>query len=66
MVQDDDLYYIYITDRKKPGDVAPLERVQSSIRQIIFHQRRLDILRNYEDSIYRHAIETDLAKIKVN
>ena len=66
MVQDDDLYYIYITDRKKPGDVAPLERVQSSIRQIIFHQRRLGILRNYEDSIYRHAIETDLAKIKVN
>ena len=66
MTQDDDLYYVYITDRKKVGDVAPLERVRSSIRQIIFHQRRLDILRNYEDSIYRHAIETDLAKIKVN
>lgn len=66
MTQGNDLYYIYITDRKKPGDVAPLERVRSSIRQIIFHQRRLDILRSYEDSIYRHALETDLAKIKVN
>lgn len=61
-----DLYYVYITDRKRVGDVAPLERVRASIRQIIFHQRRLNILRNYEDSIYKSALGTDLVEIKIN
>lgn len=64
--QGDDLYYVYITDRRKVGDVAPLERVRTSIRQIIFHQRRLNILRNYEDSIYKSALGTDLVEIKIN
>lgn len=64
--QGDDLYYVYITDRRKIGDVAPIERVRASIRQIIFHQRRLDVLRNYEDSIYRHALDSDLAEIRIN
>lgn len=66
MTQGNDLYYIYIADRKKTGEEAPLERVRASIKQIIFHQRRLDVLRNYEDSIYRRALETDLAEIKIN
>lgn len=61
-----DLYYIYITDSREEGSVAPIEQVRRHIRQILFHQRRLDVLRKYEDSIYRAALDMELVDIRIN
>jgi hypothetical protein len=61
-----DLYYAYIPESRRAGDVAPLERVRQSIGQVIYHQRRLDILKNYEDSIYRAAIDRGDVEVKIN
>lgn len=59
-----DLYLILITDHLKQGSVNPPERVSETIRRIILNQRRQEIIRNYEDSLYRAAVATKEVEIK--
>ena len=66
IIDGDDLYYVYISESRNTGDIAPLDRVRQSIRQILYHQRRLDVLRNFEDSIYNAALDADIVELKIH
>ena len=49
-------YYFIITDRRLSGQVAPLERVEEMIRWAVINQRKAEIIKSYEDSIYNVAL----------
>ncbi len=49
-------YYFIITDRRLSGQVAPLERVEEMIRWAVINQRKAEIIKSYEDSIYNAAL----------
>ncbi|MCC8034371.1 MAG: hypothetical protein LIO77_00345 [Rikenellaceae bacterium] len=51
-----DLWYVYITHRLEAGQPTPLERVTELISRVLFNQRKQEIIRNAEDSIYRSAL----------
>ncbi len=40
---------------RKAGDYAPWESVKDVIRRMVFNARRQEIIRRYEDSLYREA-----------
>lgn len=61
-----DLYYILISSSLKAGDPNPMERVAETIRKILLNQRRQEIIRSYEDSIYRSAMDAKLVDIKID
>ena len=61
-----DLYLIIINSHLKAGDTSPLERVNETIRRVMLNQRRQDIVRNYEDSIYNAALGTKRVEIKIH
>lgn len=50
-------YYFVITDRRLSGQVAPLERVEEMIRWAVINQRKAEIIKSYEDSIYNAALD---------
>ena len=52
----DNFYYFEVEEFRGTGSVAPLEVVRDVIRRIIFNQRKTEILRSYEDSLYRAAL----------
>ncbi len=51
-----DTFYVYITDRMEPGEPTPLERVTELISRVLYNQRKQEIIRNAEDSIYQAAL----------
>lgn len=60
-----ELYYVLITAHRKAGEISPVERVGETIRRVLFNQRRQEIIRNYEDSIYNAAVATKNVEIKI-
>lgn len=60
-----DLYYITIGRHLGAGDPNPIERVADTIRKILLNQRRQEIIRSYEDSIYRAALGSKLVEINI-
>lgn len=52
-------YYVLVTDVLRVGDVAPpdTERVRTNIIRILQTQRNTDIIRSYEDSLYREGLK---------
>ncbi len=66
-IKDGDLIYlICVSDVRRPGDMNPLERVKEVIKRVIFNQRKLEIIRTYEDSIYNAAVNDRTIEINVN
>lgn len=63
MTDGTDVYYIVITETLAQGEVAPLERVSEMIKRILYNNRRQQILRSYEDSIYQAGMDNDIIKI---
>ncbi len=59
-------YYIQITESLKRGENAPLEWVEDIVRRIILTQRRNEIIRSLEDSLYNSAAAQNKIKINVN
>jgi len=49
-------YFINIKDYKLKQDVSPFDYVKSSINKIILNKRKLELLKNLEQSIYQDAI----------
>ena len=45
---DDSRYYFVITDIRRAGDAAPLERVRETIKRILFNQRQSEIIRAHQ------------------
>lgn len=66
MADADNKYYIIVTDSRSAGDQAPIERVREVIERILFNQRKEEIIRSYEDSIYRGAIDNNRIVININ
>lgn len=50
-----EIYLVFITERLAAGDQAPLERVEETIKQILYTQRKQEIIKHAEDSIYNAA-----------
>jgi hypothetical protein len=55
---DDEHYYhfVKITDFKLPGETAPLEFVKQDIRDILLNKRKINFLKELEESIYNEAV----------
>ena len=57
------LYLITINDVLLRNDIAPLSYVKSTIKQIILHQRKLELIRDIEKIIVNDAIQNKSFKI---
>lgn len=57
-------YMMKILDYKDTGEYAPVETVRDVIAKVILNQRRYDLIRSVEDSLYR--TELDANNITVN
>lgn len=66
MADNDNLYLLLISEYRTAGDEMPLERAVDAIRRIIFNQRRTEIVRRYEDSLYRAALENGQVKVHIH
>ncbi len=55
---EDDRYFHFarIIDFKLPGEAAPPEYVKQEIRDIMLNQRKMDFLKQLEESIYNEAV----------
>jgi len=51
------LYLIKVNDILKPKQIAPLEYMKPTIRQIILNKRKLELIKNIEKEITRDAVE---------
>jgi len=51
----DSKFFVRTLACRKAGDYAPLESVKDVIRRMVFNARRQEIIRRYEDSLYREA-----------
>ncbi len=59
-----DLYYVLITEHLDAGDTSPVERVDETIRRVLFNQRRQEIIRNYEKELYDGAVASETVEVK--
>lgn len=57
------LYLVTINDVLFRNDIAPLSYVKSTIKQIILHQRKLELIRDIEKIIVNDAIQNKSFKI---
>lgn len=63
---DDGRYYFVITDIRRAGDAAPLERVRETIKRILFNQRQSEIIRSHEEQIYEQALASGELRINLS
>lgn len=63
---DDGRYYFVITDIRRAGDAAPLERVRETIKRILFNQRQSEIIRAHEERIYEEALASGDLRINLS
>lgn len=66
MVDGADLYYALVTENRRVGETAPLDRVEEVIKRVILNQRRQDLLRSFEDSLYTAAMEERVVDIRID
>jgi hypothetical protein len=57
-------YFVKINDILMKGTLAPLEHVKSNIRDIIINRRKIDMIRQMENSVFNDAMNKN--KIKIN
>ena len=62
---DDGRYLFVITDVRRSGDAAPLERVRETIKRILFAQRQSEIIRAHEERIYEEALASGDLRINL-
>ena len=62
---DDGRYYFVVTDIRRAGDAAPLERVRETIKRILFNQRQSEIIRAHEEQIYKEALASGELRINL-
>lgn len=56
-------YYFEITDVLRPGDPEPLERSEATVRRILYNQRQNEIIRSYDEQLYREAAEAGRVEV---
>ncbi len=60
------IYYLEIKEILRPGDRAPIERVEQTIRRILYNARQNEIIRSHEEDLYRAAEEREDVAIYKN
>ncbi len=55
-------YYYQVLEYKKVGDIAPLEWVSSTIRQILINERQQNLIKNREEKLYYDASSEGVIK----
>lgn len=53
---DEQLFCVRIVALRRTGEYVPLESVTEAIRRVLFNQRKEEIIRGVEDSLYRRAL----------
>lgn len=64
--EDGFVYLVKTLAHRDAGDYVPLESVTDVIRRVIFNQRKQEIIRTHEDSLYRAALENRDIIVNVN
>lgn len=57
------LYLLYILDAIPVGGVAPVSYVEERIRQMIYNQRRVQLIKQLEDEVYIQAKQNKLFEV---
>lgn len=65
LVSGSDRYLYRIGEYRVAGDPSPIQRVNAVIRRAILNQRKNEIVRRYEDSIYNAAVRDKRIVVKV-
>jgi hypothetical protein len=55
-------YFLNITDYLLPGDDAPFEYAESTIKEILINQKKIEFLRKTEEDLYNKALNSGQVK----
>lgn len=55
-------YFVHVKKYKKVGEIAPFELELEQIKNILINKRKLDFLKNMENSLYQEALSKNLVK----
>ena len=56
-------YYFRVDEVRRAGDVVPLERLQQTIRRILFNGRQQQVIRDHEEQLYNASIEEGAVRL---
>lgn len=56
-------YYFRIDEVRRAGDVVPLERLQQTIRRILFNGRQQQVIRDHEEQLYNTSMEEGAVRL---
>jgi len=57
------LYLVAVKDVLKRNDLAPKSYIKSTIKQLILHQRKIELIREIEQIIVKDALQNENFKI---
>jgi hypothetical protein len=52
------IYLFQLAERLERGNIAPISYVENTIRDIVFNQKKLELLRSFDNDVLRDAIKT--------
>ena len=52
------IYLFQLAERLERGNIAPISYVENTIRDILFNQKKLELLRSFDNDILQDAIKT--------
>ncbi len=56
-------YYFRIDEVRRAGDAIPLERLQQTIRRILFNGRQQQVIRDHEQQLYDASVEEGAVRL---
>ncbi|MBQ8652752.1 MAG: hypothetical protein IJ477_05510 [Alistipes sp.] len=59
----ENFYYFRIDEVRRAGDVVPLERLQQTIRRILFNGRQQQVIRDHEEQLYNASMEEGAVRL---
>lgn len=57
------VYFLYIKDFRKSGDIAPLNYVKNDVTKLLLSRRRVQLFHNLEEELYNEGIKNKTFKI---
>lgn len=52
------IYLFQLAERLERGNIAPISYVENTIRDIVFNQKKLELLRSFDNDVLQDAIKT--------
>lgn len=56
-------YFLKIVDREAKGNISPLGYISNSLKRMILHRRKGEIIENYKQELYEQALDNNIIKI---